>query len=314
MKFPGEKLSRLCSSANKEVILVAPFIKADAIKRLLASIPDCVSKIKCATRWHPREIAAGVSDLEVFDILSSSPRAELFLNPLLHAKYYRIDDVYLIGSANLTQRGLGWIVPANLELLVQTPSDDELTAFEQQLFVTSRLATADIRNEMATAVAQILSIPNTIQSLSDENPYFADSPTPPSDSWLPACHNPEYLFRIYSLRDIDSILSATLHAGERDIQTLFIPPGLDESGFNKFVSASIQQTPMFQRIYESSSKKRLTPLDGQQLISTEVEPRHFFHTTEVHWEIILSYLLYFYPHVYRRPSGSDDLQRGTVVG
>jgi len=227
MKFPGEKLSRLCSSANKEVILVAPFIKADAIKRLLGSIPDCVSKIKCATRWHPREIAAGVSDLEVFDILSSSPRAELFLNPLLHAKYYRIDDVYLIGSA---------------------------------------------------------------------------------------CHNPEYLFRIYSRRDIDSILSATLHAGERDIQTLFIPPGLDESGFNKFVSASIQQTPMFQRIYESSSKKRLTPLDGQQLISTEVEPRHFFHTTEVHWEIILSYLLYFYPHVYRRPSGSDDLQRGTVVG
>ena len=72
------------------MLLVAPFIKVGAFQRLLASIADEVS-IHCITRWRPEEIAAGVSDLEIWPILRDRPHSRLWLRPDLHAKFYRAD-------------------------------------------------------------------------------------------------------------------------------------------------------------------------------------------------------------------------------
>jgi len=53
----------------------------------------------------PEEIAAGVSDLDVWRVVCKRPHARLLLCPAIHAKYYRIDGLALVGSANLTRRG-----------------------------------------------------------------------------------------------------------------------------------------------------------------------------------------------------------------
>lgn len=66
----GTELSNLCSKANREVLLVAPFIKASVIEILLDKISPGVS-LKCITRWIPEEIVAGVSDLEVWNLVQN---------------------------------------------------------------------------------------------------------------------------------------------------------------------------------------------------------------------------------------------------
>ena len=66
---PGSALEKLCREASEEVLLVAPYIKASACRRLLMSIPKTL-KLNCVTRWRPADIAAEVSDLEVFRIVN----------------------------------------------------------------------------------------------------------------------------------------------------------------------------------------------------------------------------------------------------
>src|SRR3546814_15701150 len=85
--------------------------------RLLGAIPDDIA-VTCVTRWRPDEIAAGVSDLEVFDLIRARASGTLLLQPHLHAKLYRTGDRRLLGSANISGRALGWHEPANLEILL----------------------------------------------------------------------------------------------------------------------------------------------------------------------------------------------------
>jgi hypothetical protein len=113
----GESLTNLCQRAQKELVLVAPFVKADVLDRLLHHINIEVS-LTCVTRWHLDEIISGVSDIEVWDLIRERASASLLLRSDLHAKYYRADDECLIGSANLTMAALGWSSRQNLELLV----------------------------------------------------------------------------------------------------------------------------------------------------------------------------------------------------
>ena len=134
MVLPGEAVLELCASAQSEVLLVAPFMKSAAMNRLLEAIPPYVQKVRCVTRWRPEEIVAGVSDLEVLDLIEQRVGATLFVHPYLHAKYFRADRRALVGSANITSRALGWSIPANLELLLPADSLTEIIQeFEKKL-------------------------------------------------------------------------------------------------------------------------------------------------------------------------------------
>ena len=77
MDSPGKKLIELCRGTSKEVMLVAPFIKIAALSKLLQSLPNELISVRCVTRWHPEEILAGVSDLEVFDLFEGRPERKL---------------------------------------------------------------------------------------------------------------------------------------------------------------------------------------------------------------------------------------------
>jgi hypothetical protein len=52
---------RLCAEARQEIVLVAPFVKVGALRRLLEAVGEGVH-VRCVTRWHPEEIDVGVSD------------------------------------------------------------------------------------------------------------------------------------------------------------------------------------------------------------------------------------------------------------
>ncbi len=102
----GEILLAAARQATDELLLVAPYIKLAALFKVLDVTPPSV-KVRVVTRWRLDELAGGVSDIAIWPVLFARAQSELWLQPALHAKYYRADSRSLLGSANLTGAGLG---------------------------------------------------------------------------------------------------------------------------------------------------------------------------------------------------------------
>ena len=126
MTSPWDRILALTWSAT-EAVIAAPYIKEPSLRRLLEHLPQ-LEQLTCVTRWQAGDIAAGVSDTVVRDLVRSLGGA-FRLHPSLHAKYYRFDDGVLVGSANLTDAGLGVGRIYNLEILARPGGDFDSVAF-----------------------------------------------------------------------------------------------------------------------------------------------------------------------------------------
>ncbi len=86
----GLRLTEFAGSTKSEIVLIAPFVKVDPLKRILGAVAADTA-VTLVTRWRADEIAAGVSDVGVFEVIDSIGGRVLLLNRL-HAKYFRSDD------------------------------------------------------------------------------------------------------------------------------------------------------------------------------------------------------------------------------
>ena len=84
----------------KEIVIISPYIKNAMLKEIIQNLKNC-SNISCITKLDPRDIALGVSDLEIVDTLKSI-KGKVYRCKNLHAKFYRFDGYCFWGSANLT--------------------------------------------------------------------------------------------------------------------------------------------------------------------------------------------------------------------
>ncbi|MEI9931855.1 MAG: phospholipase D family protein [Rhizomicrobium sp.] len=306
--LPGDRLLSAVRSARVEAVLIAPFIKADVIKRVLVEIAASVP-VTVVTRWIPAEIAAGVSDLEVFDILGERGNAELLLNPLLHAKLYRLDEVYLFGSANLTGKALGWRAPANVELLCAAPTlDAELRAFEEWLIQSSMPANALYRDEIRDQVERLAELGFTARELAAAE----TDDLPPT--WLPRCPAPERLWEVYSDPDAAQrrMVESAFEAAKEDLASLRLGRGLSEAQLYRTIVAALNQMPLIQSI-DARASDGIGSTEAAALIEG-AGPLAAPYTAVEMWEILLTWLQYFFPGRYRRESTGEMLRRGRVIG
>jgi len=95
--------------------IVCPFISLSTAKKLLK---DCTGQVFIVTSWRMDHLRSGVSSLDLYDFCKEHNH-ELYVIDELHAKFYSNDlKSAFAGSANLTNRGLGYHENPNLELLV----------------------------------------------------------------------------------------------------------------------------------------------------------------------------------------------------
>lgn len=308
MRLVGDVLLELCASAQSEVLIVAPFVKRITMAQLLEAIPVRVQSICCVTRWRPEEILTGVSDLDVLDLIEQRSGSKLFVHPYLHAKYFRVDERALTGSANVTQRAMGWAMPANLEVLVPTI---RLYEFERRLFESSIEADRSLRSSIQSA-ADVLAregVGLVSEEVEKPDPRIGSA----AEIWLPLCTRPELLYEIYASIRTDKIVSWTLEAGQLDLRALLIPAGLSQSLFKKFVAAALRQMPLVQKIDEWTATP-LSPDKGRTLIEEEVAKEYLVYSSQDHWETLRAWLVFFLPNVFRMRSGSGDLIKGQIIG
>lgn len=305
---PGDAVVELVQNATDRLVIVAPYIKSATIRLLLASIPDTVSKLTCITRWLPQDIASGVCDLEIFDDILNVQGGRLLVHPHLHAKYYSNGQQTLVGSANLTARGLGWHTPANVEILVALPADfPGLADWESVLLESAIEATELLRQQLRTQAEELkqavaLPHPPEVEAEPKEPEAFT--------FWVPQCPVPERLWEVYCGGGADTMVSSAYRAAQDDLAALSPPQGLTQELFNAYVAGILRQMPLLAEL-DKLAVAGLTDTKAYEFLWDHLAGHG--NTRNEHtrvWRITKVWLTYFFPEAYRLETGQEVLIKG----
>ena len=230
-------LQESASKTRGRIFLGAPFVKRRALELILESVPFQV-QVTLVTRWRPDEVLAGVTDIEVFDLLLDRgwENSKMYLSDSLHAKYYRFDDVVFFGSANLTLTGLG--VTGNAIELLEERSAGPIPAFEESLLQSALPVTKALRDEYKRLIAKVERHP-----VSDAEEGL----------WLPRFRNPHELWSAYADGEY---LASSRQAALRDLRRLGIPAELSREQFELALQISLRQQRVVADLFEFLDQPR----------------------------------------------------------
>ena len=281
----GERIRTLFRQASHATI-IAPFIKTDALRSLLDVIPARVP-IRCVTRWLPAEVAAGVSDPEVLDLLEERGAYQLLLAERLHAKLYIADTLCLAGSANVTLSGLGETKDAgNIEILVDTALDDPAVA----------AALRSIENDAIPATRAMADAVRRLAEVLPETPSL-----PRNAAWHPVSRHPEQAYRLYS-DPPSGFLSAANRTLLADIARSNISPGLDERGFRETIREFLRAIPIAATFLNSTEDEFLTRADVSPYLETLITVHY---GSQDLWAAFVHWMSYYYDDVVMRQEISE---------
>ena len=109
-----ENLKNSVQNAENSVMILSAFTKRKALLWLGDHVPDDID-VTLVTRWQCQDLISGASDLDCFELCKKNDW-HFAIDQSLHCKIYLIDSQdILIGSANLTQKGLHLSTDCNFE-------------------------------------------------------------------------------------------------------------------------------------------------------------------------------------------------------
>lgn len=305
--LPGDGILELVVAANDRLVIAAPYIKSPTLRRLLDAVPETVSECICVTRWLPEDIASGVCDLEILDDIAGARGGRLLVHPHLHAKYYSNGRDCLVGSANLTARGLGWHTPSNVELLVALPAEFEgLAKWECGLLGSAVQATEELRDRIrrqADALKQD-ETPRRLPEVEDDAATEAEQ-----TFWVPQCPTPDRLWQVYRGRGADTMVSSAFEAAQIDLVALSPPQGLTQDLFRAYVAGILKQMPILIEIDKLASTG-LTDTKAYEFLADRVGTVDQDSDCERVWAVVKQWLVYFFPDSYRLETGQEVLVKG----
>ena len=279
----GERLKALLAAARGRVVLCAPFMKAKVVETLLSVVADDVM-VRLVTRWRAVEVAAGVSDLGIFEVANRRARTELLLLNDLHAKLFLADERCLVGSANLTGAALGWSEFSNVELLVSVPVQNEDVAVLLQQLEAAEPATLAKRSEIEREAAAL-----EARTWAEGSPLTAEDR---SRGWLPRCAAPDRLFDIYQNPATPRVATETRQDGLADLKDLRIPPELSRDRFLEAVAAALRRIPSIGRILEEVPGV-IRDNRGVELVEGE-DPAASHDDAALQWRIVREWIRVFF--------------------
>ncbi|MCY3591088.1 MAG: phospholipase D family protein [Acidobacteria bacterium] len=294
----GGRIRALFRTSETQVTIIAPFIKKNALKALLDVVPDGVH-VRCVTRWRSHEVAAGVSDPEILDILEGRGSFSLSVVDELHAKLYVAGERCLAGSANVTLAGLGERADGgNIEVLVEASvSDPAIVATLTKIADLERPAT----RAMAVSVRRLADVLAT------------GSPEAPTAElgWFPRSRRPERAFRYYSAPP-EGFLGAADRLLLGDLAGADVPPGLSEGEFREGMRRSLRSTPAGQYVLDAESDALVTRSDISP--SLEHAASRGGASPEDLWRAFVEWMSHFFPdYLTKQPVSDVALRRARLL-
>lgn len=284
---PGTDLIRLCSGAIS-LVISAPYIKADALERVLRVVSPQASLI-CVSRWTVQDLKQGSSDTECYAIVREFG-GSFRLHPTLHAKFYRIDDAVLVGSANLTFSGMGWSNHPNLEILCHPGEQFNAEVFQEQLLTDSR----EIKDEEVMRWNKLVDTDLKYESL-------VDFPNPQLAKWRPLTREPRNLELVYSDREEEIASTDERRAAQQDIQELLLPPGLSIEQASAWISVCLMESPFIMSVIRLQV---LAPDRVYRELALEFDLE--LHRARRGFETVQNWLAYFAPETLAVQQSSID--------
>ena len=273
----GDRIRLLFQTEPSRVAIIAPFIKVGALLSLLEDVPPA-AHLRCVTRWLPQDVAAGVSDPEILDVLEDRGHFTLTLVDSLHAKLYIADSACLAGSTNVTFPGLGESSEGNIEVLVATTIDDPGVAFTlSEIAEVERPATRTLAEATRKLADSFLSQPTTAP---DYEPL-----------WFPRSRRPEHAYRLYSqppedfMVEADRILLA-------DVAATNVAAGLTNKEFQARIRELLEAIPLAGALLETEEDVTLTRADARSHLDLVADDNF---STEDLWLAFVNWMAHFYP-------------------
>ena len=219
---------------NNSITLFSPYLKLKELERI-----NSLKRInQIVVRWEIQDLYLKVSDFELYDYCKQH-NIVLFRNTRIHLKvFWNNYKSLILGSANVTNRGLGEIGEYNFELNTQVNNispDDILYLYK--IIQDSQLMTDELYQKIKDITDQIeidhFTFP-TLKSIKTESDYFLLSDLPMSES-------PEKLFNTYINQSIinDNEIAFSTH----DFALYKIPKGLNQFEFMDYLKNEFNTHP-----------------------------------------------------------------------
>jgi hypothetical protein len=230
-------VTALLDSGDSIALLIAPFIKLDALRVLMES-NRITSKLRVIIRLKPEDLLSGASDLSIYPFLRERG-VPVFYNHSIHLKLFVFEsNRCLVTSSNITQRGLGLAHSANVEAgaLVQLDIADwnqiyslinESRLFDDQLYDRLKRFVSDAPPASTSPVFE----------WPDEEPKSF------TISSLPATEDVESLFRAYFCDTLDSYSKEEVRRIAHDLAIFHIPSGLSRMALEQQLGDSFCNSP-----------------------------------------------------------------------
>ena len=234
---PGDAILEVARRSTSRLFLVAPFIKAHALVRVLEEVPPTVDTT-VVTRWHLMDLVSGVCDLEIWPILRER-NADLILQPRLHAKIALSDSEAIAGSANITGAALGWTWPSNEEVVLPA-LDEHFRALESMVW---RLADSGVRvddgihDEFRAQLDKVGGVDQSETKISDDDVSVNEY------SWTPRTRDPADVEALY-FGDHHRLTASAAQAAATDLIALEVPQLLTNDLFHAHISTQLLHHPL----------------------------------------------------------------------
>jgi len=128
--------------------IISAYCKEDAVRFIEDSITTPLDSKKLMVRFTLDDILSGASDVSVYEYCKAH-EWQIYLRFDLHAKTYVFDNKRcIVGSANLTSKGIGLCQSGNYEIATLAEMNDEERQKIDSLFNTAILMTDELYNKM----------------------------------------------------------------------------------------------------------------------------------------------------------------------
>lgn len=248
-KFAGEHVS----TAEIVVDIFSPFISRDPLEKSLLRLPKGV-RVNVVTRWQMLDFVLGSASLDLYELCTSLGWT-LYINPRLHLKtIVRDSQSVVLGSANITSRGLGLHPLSNHEVLnyIENPSSSYLLYLEQikseSVLVTKsivdqfRQALDDLEIQFPIDYDQLSSVDEALHQSAIQRDFFLTSE-------LPLCQDIKSLYQVTVNPDVN-LDSEILATARHDIvkYSLLSQSYQSEADFRTFLTQKFFAHPFIQAV------------------------------------------------------------------
>ncbi len=229
-------------NSDQEITIFCPYIQLQPLKSILVDKP---SKLSVVTTWKTLDILNGVSEIEIYPFLKEI-KSSLYINQKIHLKVITNYEDAVIGSANITNAGLG-LHNSNYECVCNYEKvDRNQQVFLRSIIRESALINDDDFNKINKLIEHQRSergpVPkyNDIDFTGAVNKEFLISALPMSISI-------DTFFDYYSEKlESHGFADADYNCAMHDLANYKIPLNLNRQTFNKYLKKAFFGQPFIQ--------------------------------------------------------------------